>query len=133
MPLRAIVLLLFFIPSIPVCFFRPFYGVILWTVISFLNPQSYIWTSVNIIPWAQVVAIPTLLGLFVFTANWPGRLLRREVLLIVLLWVWFTITTVVSSSSPQLMHHAADSWYRWQLVSKILLMTVVMVAIIDTQ
>jgi len=97
-----------------------------------LNPQSFLWTSVHVIPWAQVIAIPTLLGLFIFVKGWPQRLMSREVLLIVILWCWFTITTVISTSTPLFLHHAVVSWYRWGLVSKILLMTLVTIAIVDS-
>ena len=66
MPVRDIILLTFFVLSIPVCFIRPFYGILLWTVVAFLNPQSFLWAYATSFPWALVVAIPTLIGLLVF-------------------------------------------------------------------
>ena len=132
MSLRGIILLVYMVGSIPVCFALPFYGIVLWTVVAFLNPQSFIWMANDSFPWAVVVAIPTLAGFLFFSRGGINRLRTREVGLIVILWVWFTITTLVSTSTPLFLHHAPDTWYRWQFVSKIFLMTVVTVAIVDS-
>ena len=131
MPLRGLVLIVFFIASVPLCFFRPFYGIVLWVVVAFLNPHSYAWTAFDAFPWATAVAIPTILGMFVFERRF-GRMFSREGTLLLLLWLWFTITTLVSTSTPEFAHHAVDTWERWNFVSKILLMTLVMLPIVNT-
>ena len=131
MPLRGLVLIAFFAASVPVCFFRPFYGVVLWTIVAFLNPQSHTWSAFDAFPWALAVAVPTVLGMFAFERNF-SRFASREVGLLALLWAWFTITTLVSVSTPEFMHHAAETWERWNFVSKILLMTLCMVPIVNS-
>jgi probable O-glycosylation ligase (exosortase A-associated) len=130
MPLRAIVLIAFLVASLPVCFFRPFYGIILWIVIAFLNPQSYTWT-VDAFPWAVAVAIPTMLGMLAFDRK-LDRLASPQFWLISVLWIWFTVTTVVSTNTPELVHHATDTWFRWKFVSKVLLMTLCMIPIVSS-
>lgn len=130
MPIRDIIVLAFFAISLPVCFLRPFYGLLLWTVVAFLNPQSLTWGPAQSIPLAMAVAVPTLIGFFFFCRNWRG-VVSREFLLIVLLWVWFTITSFVSTNTPMFMHHAQDTWFRWEFVSKILVMTAFTMAIVD--
>lgn len=130
MSLRGILLLALFVPSLPVCFFRPFYGILLWTVLAFLNPQWYTWGAATDLPWAMVVAIPTLAGFLIFDRGW-SRLRSREFVLICILWTWFTLTSLISANTPLFAHHAHDTWYRWQFVSKVLLMTVVMIALIQ--
>lgn len=132
MSLRGIILLVYMVGSIPICFLLPFYGIVLWTVVAFLNPQSFIWMANDSLPWAMAVAIPTLAGFLFFSRGGINRLGTREVGLIVILWTWFTITTLVSTSTPLFLHHAEDTWYRWQFVSKVLLMTVVTIAIVDS-
>ena len=134
MPIRGVLMLAFFVASLPVCFIRPFYGIALWAVVAFLNPQSSIfyWSFAASFPWAEAVAIPTLCGFVVFSTGWVGRLATREVYLMAVLWIWFTMTSIVSSQTPLFMHHTQDTWYRWGFVSKILLMTVVTIAIVDT-
>jgi probable O-glycosylation ligase (exosortase A-associated) len=129
--LRAILLLVALIPCVPICFFRPFFGVLAWTVISFANPQRYAWGSAYYFPSAELIAIPTILG-FVFFSNGWTRIISRESLLIVLLWAWFTITSIVASSTPLLDAHSTDTWFRYQFVSKILLMVFLTMGIVDS-
>jgi putative inorganic carbon (HCO3(-)) transporter len=129
--IRGVILLVFFVASTPVCFFRPFYGILLWIIIAFANPEWFAWGAGSLLPWAMLVAIPTLLGALVFIRGW-NRLATREMLLIVGLWVWFTITSLVSTETPLFASHAQETWYRWQFASKILLMTVASVFVIDS-
>ncbi len=132
MPLRGLILIAFFVASLPICFVRPLYGVCLWMIVAFLNPQAYTWSTAADFPWALAVAVPTLAGLCFFkTRDWP-RVASIESLMIVMLWIWFTITSVISTNTPLFMHHAADTWYRWGFVSKILLMTLAMIPLVNT-
>jgi probable O-glycosylation ligase (exosortase A-associated) len=131
MPLRGLILTAIFVASLPVCFLRPFYGIWLWTIVSFLNPQEYTWSAATAIPWAVLVAVPTLAGMFIFHTQEWGRLRSRETFLIVVLWIWFTFTSLISTHTPLFMHHATDTWFRWNEVSKILLMSLAMVIIVN--
>jgi len=130
-PIRALVLLVALVASLPVCFFRPFYGILVWTIVAFLHPQSYLWGATNLFPWAQAVAIPTLAGMLLFSRN-LNALFSRKVLLLLLLWAWFGITSILSTSNPMFMHHTADTWQHLGDVSKVLLMTVAMMVIVDS-
>lgn len=134
MPLRAIFLFTFLVGSLPICFMRPFYGILLWYVIAFSNPQSalFYWKPAEEFQWAVAVAIPTLLGLALFSRNWFGRLRCSEVAWMITLWTWFTITAIISVHTPMLMHHEADTWTHWGTVSKMLLMTAVTIAVVDS-
>lgn len=119
----------FFLASLPVCLMRPFYGVFLWTVVAFVNPQWYTWSAASALPWALVVAIPTMVGMLVFSGGW-SRLSSRESLLLFAFWLWTCLTSVISTHTPVFVHHAGDTWYRWEFVSKILLMTFVTIVVI---
>lgn len=132
MALRTMVMLVAFVASLPICFMRPFYGVLMWTIVAFVNPQSYLWSSRNIFPWAEAVAIPTLAGLVFFSRGWTSRVASRESFLLLTLWMWFTITSFASINTPLFLHHATETRFRWELVSKILLMTVVTIALVKT-
>jgi putative inorganic carbon (hco3(-)) transporter len=131
MPLRGLVLLIYFIGSLPVCFFQPFYGIVLWTVVAFLNPQSFTWGAAEAFPWALAVAIPTLSGYLLF-GHGLATVLSRKLTILGVLWGWFTITSIASSQSSLFNHHASLTWERWVFVSKILLMVVFTVAIVDS-
>jgi putative inorganic carbon (HCO3(-)) transporter len=128
--MRDVVVLGFFLTSLPICFVRPFYGILLWTIVAFVNPQHLTWGFASTFPLAQAVAIPTLAGFLIFNRGWR-RLASREFILLAILWIWFTVTSYVSVNSPLFVHHAADTWYRWAFVSKILLMTTVTICLID--
>lgn len=117
--------------SLPVCLIRPVYGIVVWTIIGFLNPQAFTWGLARQAPLAEAVAIPTLAG-FLFRGQFK-RLFCIEMCLICVLWGWFTLTTVNSADTPELAEKAAEAWYRWGFVSKILLMTIVTVGVINTR
>jgi probable O-glycosylation ligase (exosortase A-associated) len=125
------VMLAVLVGSLPFCFIRPFYGILLWTIVAFLHPQSYLWGATNLFPWAQAVAIPTLAGLLLFSRN-LNALFSRKVLLLLMLWGWFGITSMLSTSNPVFVHHTADTWQHLGDVSKVLLMTVAMIVAVDS-
>ena len=130
MPLRGILLAAFVFPSLPVCFLRPFYGIVLWTIISLTSIQWYAYSAYEV-PWALIVAIPTILGAVVFGKGWRNAF-SLEVPLMVILWIWFTITTLVAVDTPLLAEHAEWTWFRWGFVSKVMLMTIVAIVAIDS-
>jgi hypothetical protein len=131
MPLRGLGLLVLLLGSLPFCFIRPFYGIVLWIVLAFLNPQSYTWSAFDSFPWAAAVAVPTIAGTLIFDRH-LDRLKSRQVWLLALLWGWFTVTSLVSVNTPELAHHAADTWEKLTFVSKVLLMTVCMIPVVNS-
>jgi putative inorganic carbon (HCO3(-)) transporter len=131
MSIRDIVLLAAVGISLPFCFIRPIYGIVVWTILAFLNPQAFTWGIARDAPLAQAVAIPTIAG-FLLKAQFK-RLFCSEMFLLVVLWLWFTITTFNSSYTPEFAENAARTWFRWGFVSKILLMTVVSVGIVNSR
>jgi putative inorganic carbon (hco3(-)) transporter len=130
MPLRGILLALWIFPSLPICLFKPFYGVVLWTIISLTSIQWYAYSAYEI-PWALIVAVPTIIGAAIFGRGWRN-LISLPGLLIVLLWVWFTLTTMNCDGTPLLAEHARWAWFRWGFVSKVMLMTLVVIATVDS-
>jgi putative inorganic carbon (hco3(-)) transporter len=133
-PIKGAILFAAIVSSLPACLVRPFYGILVWMVLAFVSPQSslFYWSAALSFPWALAVAIPTMAGMLMFSGGWNNRLASREVLLMVALWVWFTITSTATSNTSLFVPHAAETWNGWSLVSKILLMTVVTVAIVDS-
>jgi putative inorganic carbon (HCO3(-)) transporter len=127
---RDIIILTYFVGSSPVCFFRPFYGVLLWSIVAFLNPHKFAWQAQNF-PLAVAIAVFTIGGMLVFTRDYRN-LRSREVFMITLLQIWFTITSVVAANNTLFVHHIGETWIRWEFVLKILLMTVVSIVIVNT-
>ncbi len=131
MPIRDIIISTLLFASIPPCFFSPFWGISMWIVVGMLNPHEFMWKMAFEFPWALLVALPTLIGFAIFTRKWT-RLASSQTVLIVVLWLWFTFTTIHNSSMPEFSGFAADTWRRWGLVSKVMLMAVMMTAIVDS-
>jgi probable O-glycosylation ligase (exosortase A-associated) len=130
--IRALLLYSILLPSLPVCFFRPFYGIVLWTIVAFASPQWYAWGAAYEFPIAVAIAIPTLAGALIFARKW-NRLISSEALLLVLLLSWFTLTSIVASNTPLFQDHVLEMWARWQVVLKISLMALVTIVVVDTK
>jgi len=130
MPVRDIIVIAALVISLPFCFFRPFVGVMVWTVFAFLNPHRLTWGPSRNMPVAEMIAIPTLLGSLLFARIWNK--LPRGTFYLLLLWSWFTVTALHATYTPALMHYNQDTWFRWGVVSKILLMVIVTIGVVDT-
>src|SRR3974390_1424229 len=113
--IRDLIVLTVIIGSIPVCFLRPFYGVLLWTIFSFANPQQLSFGAARLFPVALYIAIPTIAGALVFNRTWQS-LKSRESFLLIALWLWFTITSLATAFTPAFADHVADTWFEWRFV-----------------
>jgi probable O-glycosylation ligase (exosortase A-associated) len=129
--IRGIILLIIFIPCIPASFFRPFFGLLVWTIISFTALHKYTYGVSATLPWAMVIGVPTILGFFIFEKG-LNRIKSRESGLIILLWIWFVLTSIVSTHTPLFVHHAPGTWDHLFFVSKILLISLVTVGIVNS-
>jgi len=129
--MRDIIFLPIFVLCLPVCFFSPFFGTIMWTVVSFLNPQKLMWGIAHYIPVAEWVAIPTVAGVVPFGRGWK-YFFTRDTALVVLLWLWFTFTTMYNTHLPMFMPFAPATWFRWTFVSKVILMAMLTAAMVNT-
>lgn len=129
--LRDILVTVVIVVAVPICFLRPFFGLLMWTWVSYFNPQQFTWGFAREVRVGLLVAVPTILGLLVSRSR---RLppLTRETLLLLLLWVWFGLTTVNVYFSPTFFHHFPDTLDKFVFVSKVLIMTfVAMMLVID--
>ncbi len=130
--MRDAILLIIIAISIPISFFRPYFGILVWTWITFLNPHRYTWGFMYNFPVAAVVAVPTLAGCL-FTSNINKHFLKRETLLLVGLWIWFCITFLHAMQVPLFQAHLADAKLEWVRVSKVLLITFTMILLVTSQ
>src|SRR5574341_48042 len=102
---------------LPVCFLRPWVGILVWSWIGYMNPHKLTWGFASNMPFAQLVAVATLCGL-VFTKEkypLPGV---REVYLLGL----FALTMFLSTMFA---YYPDAAWEQFDKVWKILLMTFV--------
>src|SRR3989442_14167350 len=98
-PMRDVILFIIIAISIPISFFNPYFGILMWTWITFFNPHRYTWGFMYNFPIAAVIAVPTLLGCF-FTSDINRRILKRETFLLAALWAWFSITFLYALQVP---------------------------------
>jgi probable O-glycosylation ligase (exosortase A-associated) len=115
MPIRDILLTVVIFGLLPICFLRPWIGVLVWSWIGYMNPHRLTWGFAYSMPFAFMVAIAVIIGAF-FTKDRYSLPRTREVFLLLLLWFTFFLSTLFAVY-PQ------DAWEQLSKVSKILLMT----------
>lgn len=130
--MRSIILLVVMVLAVPICFVSPYFGVMMWYWVSYFNPHRFTYGFTYGLPVAFIVAVPTLLGL-VFAKKSLRSLLTVESLLLLALWIWYTVTYLHAESVPLFAGHMKDAQYEIVHISKILLMTFVMIVIINTK
>ena len=109
--------------SLPFCFLRPWIGILVFSWISYMNPHRFTWGAAYDFPFAKIVAIVTIAGLL-FTKDRMSLPKTRETLLIVLLGLYFTLTTFFAFNQNA-------AWIQWEKVIKILIMTLATMVLIN--
>ena len=129
--MRDVIVLIIILGSAPICFFSPYYGLLVWTWISYFNPHRFAWGVAYGFPVAEVVAVPTLAGL-IFASDTNRKIFKRETFLLLGLWMWFLITFLVSKQTPLFADHVIAGQNELERVSKILLMTMVTMILVTS-
>ena len=113
--MRDYVLLTIILGSLPFCFARPYIGIYMWAWISYMNPHRLAWSyNVKYFPVALCVGSATLIG-YLFVKERDKLPMEREVVLLILLWAFYTFTSFFGLST--------FVWEEWNRTSKILLFT----------
>jgi len=115
MPFRDIALTGFIFYLVPYCFTRPWIGILTWCWLTFMNPQLLCWGFARTMPFAMIVAIPTILGVFL-SRDTERRAIpfTTPTQFLLGLWITYTFTTIMA-------WYPMDAWNLWGKVSKILL------------
>jgi probable O-glycosylation ligase (exosortase A-associated) len=119
MSVRDLLLTFTVLSVLPICLFRPWVGVLAWSWLAYMNPHRLTWGFAQSMPFAQLVAVATLVG-FIFTASRKPFLVSREILLLGLLWGWFGLTSVTA-------FYPEDAWTKFLDMSKVLLMALLVI------
>jgi len=115
--MRDLALTALIIGLVPVCFARPWIGVLAWYWFGLMNPHMFAWGFARHQPFAMAIALATLAGTL-FARDRKAIPWNRELLLVVILLCYFTFTTLFAW-----VPNAA--WAYLEQVAKILLMTFV--------
>ena len=109
---------------IPFIFVQPYYGALLWAWIGMMNPHKMMWGFAYHLPFALMVAIPTLV-VVLFTRQRRPIPWCAPLVIIVLYWLWTCVSSVFALSPPQFVY---DAWIK---LTKILLMLFVTIMLIQ--
>jgi putative inorganic carbon (HCO3(-)) transporter len=97
-------------------FRQPYYGIYLWSWLSYMNPHKLCWGFATDMPFALVTAVVTMLAYL--TSKEPKRLPWTPVtVLLVMYLAWVTFTTFFAL-------YQEPAWSYWQRVFKIQTMTI---------
>ncbi len=111
--MRDIILTLLIIGILPVALARPWLGILAWVWFGLMNPHMLTWGFAREIPFAQLIAIFTLLGVLLSSErkSIPRTL---QVFLLAALWLVFLASTTLAIMPDR-------AWDQLAKVSKILL------------
>ncbi len=123
--MRDYLVLGFVFASLPFCFFRPFFGVLVFSWLGYMNPHRLSWGIAYSFPVAKWVAAVTLAGALISGDRKPIPFKRETVLLLVLV-VLFTVSSVFS-------FYPGRAWEQWNQLLKMLVITFLTMAFfVDT-
>ena len=127
--MRGLVLLIVFFSALPFIFIKgPFFGILMWYWVSLMNPQKLVWNGLaGGIPYAQIVAVLTLLGWLLSKVEPKLPPKNKTTVLLVMLAVWISVTSILGTGP-------ADQIYeKWQLAEKMFLMSIVAYTLTTTR
>jgi len=110
---------------LPFILWRPYIGVLVWTWLGLMNPHRLCYTFAYDMPFAYIVAVTTLISLFMSREPKKFPWTRESVTLLVLL-AWMTVTTIFAVYQDL-------AWLQWQKVVKIQLMIFVSLILIQSK
>jgi putative inorganic carbon (HCO3(-)) transporter len=117
-PIRDLLLVGVLLPLVPLCFLRPWVGILAWYWVAYFVPHSFTWGFGRSLPVAMLVGGATLLGLLMGRDRRAPLPMSWNVIFLALFAADVTMSTVLAFS-PE------EAWEKWDWVIKSLLMTFV--------
>ena len=99
----------------------------MWSWLAYMNPHRLTWGFAYAQPWAQLVAVPTILGVFFSKGAWKPFPWTRELYLLFGFWIMIVISTIFSEYP----FGPLGAWDKFDQVSKILLFTVLTIGVMQ--
>jgi probable O-glycosylation ligase (exosortase A-associated) len=99
---------------IPFIFKRPWFGILLWSWLGYMNPHRLTWGFAYDFPFAMIVGLVTILA-FMASKEKKEMVWTRETILLLIFIAWMLATTFFAFN-PQW------AWFQWDKVWKIQLM-----------
>jgi probable O-glycosylation ligase (exosortase A-associated) len=130
--MRSALVLAIILGSLPICFFSPFFGVLMWSWVAYFNPHRFTYGIAYSFPVALAVAVPTLAGAMI-TKQKNRNIRTVETALLVALWIWYGVTLFHAMQVPEFARHIESGKLELVKVSKILLMTFVTMVLVTSR
>lgn len=115
--MRDYVLTLLIIGLLPICFWRPWIGIVVWYWFGLMNPHRQTWDFAYTMPFAMWIGVATLAGML-FARDRRSIPWNTGLVLVALLMSYYTFTTFFAWAPD-------EAWTQWLKVFKIVLMTFV--------
>jgi probable O-glycosylation ligase (exosortase A-associated) len=112
--MRDAVFLIAMLALLPMAFFKPFVGVLLWSWISFMNPHRLVYGFAGSIPWAALVFMVTVAGC-VLSVEARKPVFNAVTALLIAFLLCITMTTAMAMAPPD------AAWAKYSQVSKVVL------------
>ncbi len=118
--MRDLFVTLVVLGSIPFILKRPFIGILMWTWLGYMNPHKLSWGFAMNFPFAQLVALATLMGLL-FSKEAKKIPWTKETVVLLFFIIWMCITTAFAFN-PAIAGVQLDKVLKIQLMTFISLM-----------
>ena len=94
--MRDLVLLLVVVSALPLAVARPFFGLLLYSWLSYMRPQDHAWTIGNHVPLSQIAALAMVGGLLLAWRRERLVTATTQTVLLVLLVMWIALSTATA-------------------------------------
>jgi putative inorganic carbon (hco3(-)) transporter len=116
--MRDYLIVMLLLVSLPVGLTNPYYGVLVYTWVSYMNPHRLAWGFAQTFPAGKLAAASALLGILMRGPSDTRPLRKRENVLMIGLMVCFTLSSLFAL-------HPDRAWSRWFDMLKIIGMSLV--------
>ena len=123
--MRDLIVLLLVFGSIPFIFYRPYIGVLVWAWLGYMNPHRLTYGFAMDFPFAQIVAIVTMVAM-VISKESKKILWSREIIVLAIFLVWMLITTLNAQ-------YFDFAWEQYTKILKIQIMTFITLMIMGSK
>jgi putative inorganic carbon (HCO3(-)) transporter len=130
--MRDVLVLGIILLSVPICFFRPYFGALMWVWVAYFNPHRFTYGFAYHFPVSTAVAIPTILGI-ILQRKVNRHIFVRETILLLLFWVWMVISFIHATRVELFNDHIEDAAIHLSIVTKVLLMTFILILVVNSK
>ncbi|MEZ0148387.1 MAG: putative O-glycosylation ligase, exosortase A system-associated [Candidatus Reddybacter sp.] len=123
--MRDIVVLIFTLICIGAAYYKPWYGVLVLAIFSYLNPHAFAWGPVRSLPLYQILFL-VVVASTLMTKDRQSLPKDWRIPMFFLLWFYFLITTTQA-------YYPALAWERLLVVSKIFIPLIFCLILINTR